>query len=204
MTKLLMKTKSCLNKLFRHQYLLQSLSNVTQIQGQTQIQAQIQRQSKAGPIPTRCSYISADYNPCPPPILANCHGNKYNYYLDKKWCTTSTTTVLGMVMYIVELVILLSGQIVMFSQQLYYCPSKQSYNQFYYYYPGKAATSFFRPAIRRSESEYRQCRQAEPLQFLVRFQDFHRCHSVPGTLAATHSGPSTPCPHFGQKPNKNK
>ena len=79
MTKLLMKPKSCLNKLFRHQYLLQSLSNVTQIQaqtqiqGQTQIQAQIQKQSKAGPIPTRCSYISADYNPCPPPILANCH-----------------------------------------------------------------------------------------------------------------------------------
>ena len=85
MTKLLMKPKSCLNKLFRHQYLLQSLPNVTQIQGQTQIQAQtqiqgqtqiqaqIQKQSKAGPIPTRCSYISADYNPCPPPILANCH-----------------------------------------------------------------------------------------------------------------------------------
>ena len=73
MTKLLMKPKSYLNKLFRHQYLLQSLPNVTQIQGQTQIQAQIQRQSKAGPIPTRCSYISADYNPCPPPILANCH-----------------------------------------------------------------------------------------------------------------------------------
>ena len=79
MTKLLMKPKSCLNKLFRHQYLLQSLSNVTQIQGQTQIQAQIQRQSKAGPIPTRCSYISADYNPCPPPILANCHVKQVQY-----------------------------------------------------------------------------------------------------------------------------